>query len=39
MEEHIGRTLDANEHVYHINGESKDNRIENLVIIKKNYDK
>ena len=35
MEEHLGRCLDPNEHVYHINGESTDNRIENLVIIRK----
>lgn len=36
MEEHLGRLLEANEHVYHINGNSLDNRIENLVLIKKN---
>jgi len=37
MEEHLGRILQENEHVYHINGDSLDNRIENLVvIIKKN---
>ena len=36
MEEHLGRLLEPNEHVYHLNGDSKDNRIENLVIIKKN---
>lgn len=37
MEEHLGRLLDPDEHVYHINGDSKDNRIENLTVIKKNY--
>ena len=35
MEEHIGRDLDPLEHVYHLNGNSRDNRIENLAIIKK----
>lgn len=37
MEEHLGRTLEPNEHVYHKNGISTDNRIQNLIIIKKNY--
>jgi hypothetical protein len=37
MEEHLGRTLEHYEHVYHINGDSRDNRIENLIVIKKNY--
>ena len=37
MEEHLGRVLSSNEHIYHINGDPKDNRIENLIIIKKNY--
>lgn len=36
MEEHLGRMLEPNEHVYHLNGDSKDNSIENLVVIKKN---
>ena len=37
MEEHLGRTLEYDEHVYHLNGISTDNRIENLAIIKKKY--
>ena len=36
MEEHLGRLLESNEHVYHLNGDPKDNRLENLVVIKKN---
>ena len=36
MEEHLGRALESNEHVYHINGDPKDNRIENLTVITKN---
>lgn len=36
MEEHLGRSLESNEHVYHLNGDPKDNRIENLVVITKN---
>ncbi len=35
MEEYLDRQLEPNEHVYHLNGNSQDNRIENLVIIKK----
>jgi hypothetical protein len=35
IEEHIGRELEPLEHVYHLNGNSKDNRIENLTIIRK----
>ena len=35
MEEHLDRQLESNEHVYHLNGDPSDNRIENLVIIKK----
>ncbi len=35
MEEHLGRLLENCEHVYHLNGDPKDNRIENLIIIKK----
>jgi len=35
MEEHLGRLLEPNEHVYHVNGDSKDNRIENLIVIVK----
>lgn len=37
MEDHLGRLLESDEHVYHINGDSRDNRIDNLVVIKKKY--
>lgn len=36
MEDYLGRQLDPNEHVYHLNGDSRDNRIENLTVIRKN---
>lgn len=39
MEDHLGRQLEPDEHVYHVNGDSRDNRIENLIIIKKKYKK
>lgn len=39
MEEHLGRKLEYYEHVYHINGDPKDNRVENLVVVKKHYNK
>ena len=35
MEFHLGRSLGSNEHVYHINGDPKDNEIDNLIVIKK----
>jgi hypothetical protein len=35
MEDHLKRELEPHEHVYHLNGDSKDNRIENLIIITK----
>jgi hypothetical protein len=35
MEESLGRELEPEEHVYHLNGDSRDNRLENLIIIKK----
>lgn len=38
MEEHLGRLLNSNEHVYHINGDPSDNRIENLTVIVKKYE-
>ncbi len=37
MEAHLGRALESYEHVYHLNGDSTDNRIENLVVITKKY--
>lgn len=39
MEEYLDRSLEKHEHVYHVNGNSKDNRIENLIIIKKKHNK
>ena len=35
MEAKLKRDLRPNEHVYHINGDSKDNDVDNLIIIKK----
>jgi len=39
IEEYMGRELEDCEHVYHLNGNSNDNRIENLIVIKKKYRK
>ena len=33
MEEHLGRKLERNEYVHHINGNKKDNRLENLMVM------
>lgn len=35
MEEHLGRPLLSNEHIYHLDGDPRNNDIKNLVIIKK----
>ena len=35
MEEKLGRPLSKNEHVYHIDGDSKNYNLENLIVIKK----
>jgi hypothetical protein len=39
VEDFIGRPLEPNEHVYHMNGDPSDNRMDNLIIIIKNFRK
>ena len=36
MEEYLGRELESFEHVYHIDGDSTNNKIDNLIVITKN---
>jgi hypothetical protein len=33
MEQHLGRRLARSEHVHHINGNTRDNRLENLRVL------
>ena len=35
MEDHLGRLLESNEHVYHKDGDSLNNDIDNLIVITK----
>ncbi len=35
MEEKLKRELKPNEHIYHVDGDSRNNDIDNLIIIKK----
>ncbi len=37
MESHLGRTLEPYEHVYHKDGDSKNNDVDNLVVIVKKH--
>lgn len=36
MEEHIGRKLEHNEHVYHVDGDPSNDSLDNLIVITKN---
>lgn len=35
IEEHLGRDLEPNEHVYHLDGDPSNNKLENLAVITK----
>lgn len=35
MIEHLGRDLEPEEHVYHIDGDQNNNEIDNLIVIRK----
>jgi hypothetical protein len=35
MEEHLGRRLESHEYVYHVDGDSSNNDIGNLIVITK----
>ncbi len=39
MEDHLGRELESNEHVYHLDGDPSNNKLENLAVITKKYRK
>lgn len=33
MEDHLGRRLSRSEYVHHVNGDGRDNRVENLMVV------